>query len=65
LFVGGLAPAKRNGQWGYINTNGDWQIPPAFLSADTFSNKLARISLLNNRWAYINATGQSVWEERN
>jgi hypothetical protein len=40
-FAGGLALAKLNGRWGYLDRNGDFAIPPRFPAAAPFSEGLA------------------------
>ena len=40
-FADGLAPAKLNGRWGYLDRNGNFAIPPRFLAAAPFSEGLA------------------------
>ncbi len=37
-FSAGVAAAKQNGKWGYINTAGEWIIEPQFLDAGAFSS---------------------------
>ena len=36
-FSAGLAPAKKGGQWGYIDTKGNWVIPAKYEDAYFFS----------------------------
>jgi hypothetical protein len=44
-FNEGLAPAKENGKWGYVNTDGQWAINPIYDVTDGFSEGLATVRL--------------------
>lgn len=46
VYSDGLAAAKKNGRWGYIDKSGRWKISPRFREAWPFSGKLARVRLL-------------------
>lgn len=44
--------------WGYINTQGEWVIPPKFSGVDSFAaNGLAR-AMDGEKWGYINTEGE-------
>ena len=56
-FSEGLAPAKRNGKWGYIDTKGSFVIEPQFEEAHSFSEGLAAV-LIGEKWGFINRQGK-------
>jgi hypothetical protein len=58
----GLAAARENGKWGYINAQGEWVIQPRFYRAGLFAgNGLATAKEKENeKWGYINAQGALV-----
>ena len=39
----GLVPAKVNSQWGYVDVEGNWIIPPTYGAAGSFSHGLASV----------------------
>ena len=56
----GLLPAlsKKNGLSGYINTNGQWALPPAYEYASGFSvNGYANVRMPGNSWGNIDTEG--------
>lgn len=59
-FSEGLAAAKSNGKWGFIDKSGEWMVRPAFEFAGTFSEGLARVMSAENLTGYINRTGEIV-----
>lgn len=44
-FQSGLLPARRKGQWGYIDRNGDWTIEPQFDLANPFVGGTAFVAM--------------------
>ena len=62
-FHEGLAPAMRDGLWGYIDRQGQWVIPPQWQLADKFRGGLALVYGEDDRMAYIDAQGAVVWQE--
>ncbi|MFN3405785.1 MAG: WG repeat-containing protein [Cytophagaceae bacterium] len=40
-----IAPAQQNGKWGYVNTKGEWVIPPTYVYAKPFNNGLAEVKM--------------------
>lgn len=54
-----LAPAKKDGLWGFINQNGKTVIPLDFQEAKGFSQGLAAVKI-NDSWIYINVEGSKV-----
>ncbi|MDR2244607.1 MAG: WG repeat-containing protein, partial [Burkholderiales bacterium] len=62
----GLAGAKENGRWGYINAQGEWVIPPKFKVAHAFTaNGLAKVKEESEERGYeneryINAAGETI-----
>jgi len=51
-FEEGLAPARQNGKYGYIDISGQWIYSPQFEDARNFSEGLAAVKL-NGKWGYI------------
>lgn len=47
-FNDGLAPARKNGKWGFIDHSGAFVIEPKFLSARSFSEGRAVVSVYNS-----------------
>ena len=60
-FSGGLASVKTNGVWGYIDTNGEFVIDPAFEEAGSFVGSLAAVKR-NGAWCVINKSGEVLRE---
>ena len=58
-FSEGLAAVKKDGKWGYINTDGEMVIDPIYDSANSFSEGLAAVQS-KGRWGYINTKGETV-----
>lgn len=57
----GLAPAKINGKYGYIDTTGTFVIEPQFDKAGGFQGNLARVSV-RHKYGFIDKTGMFVIE---
>lgn len=53
-FSEGLAVARANGKYGYINAQGEWVIAPQFSNARSFSDGLAAVCD-GELWGYISA----------
>lgn len=51
-----MAPAKKSGKWGYVDTNGSFVIEPRFDEANPFSEGLAAVNI-GEKWGYINHEG--------
>lgn len=62
LFRFGMVPAKcDNGQWGYLNENGDWAIEPAYERTYPFSgNGLAFVGIRKRIYGVIDRDGVFV-----
>ncbi len=56
-----LIPAQSGGIWGYISPNGTTVIPFQFANAYDFSEGLAHVVLANNVHAYIDASGEVLF----
>lgn len=56
-----LIPAKLSNMWGYISPNGTTVIPYQFALAYDFSEGLAHVVLANDVHAYIDETGEVVF----
>lgn len=53
-FSAGVAAAKKNGKWGYIDQNGKWIIEPQFYDADAFrSEGVAFVKTDENKWQLL------------
>lgn len=62
-FRDGLSPAESARGWGFINTQGQWVIPPQFKKAQNFSEGVAAVCLENERvFAYIDKTAHAILE---
>jgi hypothetical protein len=65
-FVNGLAPASKDGLWGYIDTKGKWKIEPQFTSAERFSNGVAVVCVGESSWeclyTFINSKGKQLFK---
>lgn len=65
-MIDGLAVDGINGKYGYVDKDGKVVIPYQFKSASSFSDGLARVSVVDNksmtgqRFGYIDKTGQFV-----
>jgi hypothetical protein len=62
-FREGLAPVKKNGKWGYVNTAGSFVIEPRFDGAHSFSEGLAAV-LVGEKWGYVDRQGRVVIRPR-
>lgn len=67
-FNNGLAPVKKNGQWGYINDDFIVAIPYKYDQASSFYGALALVSSFNGDTSravssYINRRGEVVWQK--
>lgn len=79
LWSDGLAPVLVDGAWGYVNSDGFWEIEPQFVMASSFSNGLARVviesgpqegratemSAAAHTSALIDRSGRLVWVDTN
>ena len=59
-FSEDLAAVKVNGQWGYIDTLGEFVIEPAYSDARSFKNGLAAVCDADGQWGYIDAEGNVI-----
>lgn len=58
-FAAGLAAAKKNGLWGFINEKMEEVIPFAYEAASIFSQGLAPVKK-NGQWGYINVRNEEI-----
>lgn len=58
-FSEGYAAVKKEGKWGYIDTEGNVVIQPKYDGANSFSEGLAAVQT-NGKWGYIDTTGNVV-----
>lgn len=58
-FSEGLAPVKKDGLWGYINSEGVEVISPRWDKVEDFSEGLAAVRN-SGKWGYINTSGKLV-----
>lgn len=64
VFSDGLIRVKtQNGKWGFIDTEGNEKIQPAYSDACAFSNGLAAVQK-DGKWGYIDTEGQFQIEPR-
>jgi len=56
----GLAVFRRGVRFGYINRNGEVEIPPRYEAAHQFSGGLAATALPHSRISYIDSSGKQV-----
>lgn len=59
-FIGGLAAVKIHDKWGYINNQGELQIPPVFKLVKDFHEGRAWVTDLNNNFQLIDKSGQLI-----
>lgn len=61
-FQEGLAPVRvGEGDWGYIDTAGDWVIAPEYYSAIPFYDGVTAVAGAEG-WRFIDRTGKTLWE---
>ncbi|RNB71472.1 WG repeat-containing protein [Brevibacillus centrosporus] len=46
-----------SGKYGYINSKGQYVVPPQYMSAESFRNGVGKVTLFNGTCGYINKTG--------
>lgn len=70
-YFEGIAAARKNNQYGYINKQGDWvysQVVPVdqnfFPDRRPFSNGLAAVAVAENSYQYIDKTGKPAFKGR-
>lgn len=56
-FSGGMAAVKKDGLWGYINTDGVMAILPRFVEAGEFSQDRAPVRDTSGKWGYVDKGG--------
>lgn len=64
-FSNGLAAVKKEGKWGYINSEFETVIPYQYDYANSFNGNLAKVKIKNDNnqiISYINKWGQVVWQ---
>ena len=62
-FSGGFACVRLNGEWGYINTKGEYLVEPKYDFADDFQEDFARVEL-NGKYGFINKLGDYLVEPK-
>lgn len=55
----GFLAVKKNGLWGYIDTEGNWVLEPQYRAAKSFSNGLAGVCI-DDMWGFIDRSGKIV-----
>lgn len=58
-FAAGLAPAASGKGWGYLDTTGQWAIPPQYENAFGFAEGAAPVQV-GGRWGFIDQRGKFV-----
>jgi len=56
----GLAPAQKNGKWGYINISGEFVVPPTYDRAGGFSEGIASVYKNDAGWGFIDREGHLI-----
>lgn len=56
-------PRSKILRWGYINAAGEWSIEPKFVACSSFHDSHALVMLEGDRFALINQSGDTIWEE--
>jgi hypothetical protein len=62
-----LAPAKKDGMWGYINKKGEWVIQPQYLAAKKFESEIGEVTYYDEKsekykTKFINKLNSTVFE---
>jgi len=57
VFCNGIAQAKLNDKWGFINEKGKWIIEPIYQGTNYFSDGTAPVKL-NDKWGFIRENGE-------
>lgn len=52
-FSSGMAAAKKDGLWGYIDTSGQWVIPPQFQDAEGFHSSGTAFVMQGGSWLLL------------
>ena len=60
-FSEGLAPAKLDGKWGYIDPTGTLVIQAQYDMAHPFHGNLASVQI-GKKYGYIDKTAKYIWE---
>jgi hypothetical protein len=55
----GVAPAKQDGLWGYVDVSGKWEIAPGYEAAGAFLNGYAAVKL-EGKTALISREGKTI-----
>lgn len=61
-FSGGLAPARVESDWGFVDIAGRWRIPPLFSYAEPFRDGLARAVDSRGSWHYVDGDGHIAFQ---
>jgi len=60
-FTIGMAPAKKNGSWGFVDTLGKAVVPFQYSNARQFSEGLAAVANKGKElWGFINRHGDAI-----
>lgn len=60
VFNAGLAPAVKNGKYGFVSNAGSWKIKPVYQKAQPFQGKYAAVKMQGDQWQLINRSGESL-----
>jgi hypothetical protein len=58
-FSEGLAAVEKDGKWGFIDPQGQFQVPPTFESAGSFNGGLA-VAKFGGKFGYVDRAGRWV-----
>lgn len=61
-FHEGLAVARKGQNIGFVDTQGNWAIPPKFAGATDFAHGLAMVQLSDKEYGYIKKDGKLIWK---
>lgn len=59
----GLFPALKNGNYGFVNSEGLWIIPPSFMEVGSFAEKVSSYRI-GTTWGTINSEGKILSEAK-
>lgn len=60
VFSNGLAPAKKNGKWGFLDRNGNLMIPHRLDNESYFYRCDIASAKVDGKWGFIDRSGQTI-----
>lgn len=58
-FSEGFSAARKGETWGFINTKGEWVVPPTYTRVERFSDGLANVRIVD-KWGAIDKSGKVI-----